>query len=94
MEIRRLHDGIRNVQGQVSVIENKTQEKIVNWKQVIDDLSNKIHTKIDNLYTNLTKLMNQTINDTSNKINIKVDTVTTKPTKISQYTVMFTLFYS
>ncbi len=82
MEITRLHDEIRNVQGQISVIENKTQEKIVNLKQAIDDSFNKIHTKMDNLYANLTDIVKQEINAKYSKINIQADNLYTNPSEL------------
>jgi hypothetical protein len=94
VEIKRLHDAIRNVQ------------KIVNWKPVIDDLSSKIntkmdslytnltnivkkeiHTKLDSLYTNLTDIAKQEINATYNKINIQADNLYANLTKLMNQTI-------
>jgi hypothetical protein len=60
---------------------------MVNWKQVINDLSSNIHTKIDSLYTNLTDIVKQESNATYSKIHTKIDNLYANLTKLMNQTI-------
>jgi hypothetical protein len=70
------------MQDKISVVENKTEETILNWKEEIDTALREVNVQTDDLYTNLTDMMEEKMNATSRKIDVHVNNLYTNLTGI------------